>query len=392
MKKVFYWSMLLFIFSIPISSYVSTKLLVIVFVISLLTKASGKRSLALEMRKSWDILAFLLILIIGLINTDDIETGFKVLETSFSLLALLVVFTRLNKSEGLVSHIFISFMSGLLVACLISLGTAGVSFIGSGNFQDFFYYQLTEVIQLHPTYLAYYLIASITYIVYIIFYNLEKKRMSAWIAIVFFFFLMLVLTGGRTTYVSLLLIFSFFILKYILENKTKEKAIVFSVVLILLVSLFAINSTTFFNLKFSQHSDYWERSILWKSAILANPNPLQGVGTGDYKTVLNEYYQSHGMKEYAIDSFNSHNQFIQVYFSNGVIGLIFLLLLIGRPIYLSMKSQNILGILLLFPFVIYGVTEVFLGRYQGVVFFALLHQIVIYQHYSSKPSFALDAS
>jgi hypothetical protein len=44
----------------------------------------------------------------------------------------------------------------------------------------------------------------------------------------------------------------------------------------------------------------------------------------------------------------------------------------------------------MFPFVIYGMTEVFLGRYQGVVFFVLCHQIVVGQYYLSKQNLALD--
>jgi O-antigen ligase len=200
---------------------------------------------------------------------------------------------------------------------------------------------------------------------------------------------MLVLTGGRTSYVSLLMIFSFFILKYLLEERTKVKKIIFILIVTFLIALFGLSSVNSLDPEFSNQNDYWERSLLWESAIVANPNPVVGVGTGDYKTVLNQYYQSHGMVEFAKDSFNSHNQFIQIYFSNGLIGLMVLLVLMGRPLYLSVRSQNTFGILIMFPFVIYGITEVFLGRYQGVVFFAFLHQITIYQHYSTRSSFAL---
>ena len=197
---------------------------------------------------------------------------------------------------------------------------------------------------------------------------------------------MLILVGGSTSYVSLLLIFSFFLLKYFLDPQPGAKLKVTIVIILLLVSLFVVHS-----LKVTYKDNYWERSVLWNSAIKANPNPLIGVGTGDYKTVLNDYYLSHNLEEFAKESYNSHNQFIQFYFSNGIIGLIILVIMIGRPLYLSVRSQNALGILLMFPFIIYGVTEVFLGRYQGVVFFALLHQIVIYQYYSLKSQFSLKA-
>lgn len=389
MKKVFYWSTLIFTFTIPISSFLSTKFLVIVCIISLFTGFPLKKSILTSLRKSWDILAFLLILVIGLLNTQDMATGVKVLETSSGLLAMLILFNRIDDAnDKLIHDVMISFIASLLIASLLSLVNAVINFSSSGNLDVFFYYELVSPIQSHPTYLAYYLIAAITYIIYLSYYNLRNIRSFVWIPIVFFFFLILMLTGGKTAYISLLMTFSFFILKYILEEGTREKRIVFYVVVILLVSLFGVSSISYFNIEFSQQNDYWERSQLWKSAINANPNPIWGAGTGDYKAVLNEYYLSHSMLHFAKDSYNSHNQFIQAYFSNGLIGLATLLILIGRPIYLSVRSQNTLGILLMFPFIIYGVTEVFLGRYQGVVFFALLNQIVIYQQYSARLLFA----
>jgi len=141
------------------------------------------------------------------------------------------------------------------------------------------------------------------------------------------------------------------------------------------------------NLK--EKNDYWERLVLWESALKATPDMIWGVGTGDYKNVLNEYYVSHDLSKFADSSFNSHNQFIEVLFSNGLIGVVSLLLLVGRPLYLSVRNQNVLASLTFFPFIIYGMTEVFLGRYQGVVFFALLHQSFVTYYLSHKPSFSL---
>ncbi len=99
---------------------------------------------------------------------------------------------------------------------------------------------------------------------------------------------------------------------------------------------------------------------------------------------MNQYYSEHGMVKFAQESYNSHNQFIQILFSNGVLGVIGLLVMLTRPLYLSFKNENILGILSLFPFLVYSITEAFLGRYQGVVFFTLLHQFFVVQLSSKK--------
>jgi O-antigen ligase len=203
---------------------------------------------------------------------------------------------------------------------------------------------------------------------------------------------MLMLTGGRTSFISLLLIFSFFILKYLQETKTRIKTWTFGLVIVMVLGMFVTNSIQFSNAWESASNDSWDRTKLWESAIQATPDMLLGVGTGDYKSVLNNFYLSHNLQEFADLNYNAHNQFIQILFSNGMLGLIALMLMLGRPLYLSVQHHNVLGTLTFFPFFIYAMTEVFLGRYQGVIFFAILHQAFVVHDQTSTPSFSLKIS
>ncbi|MFM9839148.1 MAG: O-antigen ligase family protein [Cyclobacteriaceae bacterium] len=196
------------------------------------------------------------------------------------------------------------------------------------------------------------------------------------------------LTGGRTSFISLILIFSFFILRFFLEDRGNVQKLTFGFIVTMTICMFATSAYE----KDSRAlilNDSWDRYDLWESAISANTNILFGVGTGDYKSVLNEYFRSHNMGKYAVDSLNAHNQFIQTYLSNGLLGLVAIIILLGRPLLLSFLRGNTLGILVFFPFVLYGMTEVFLGRYQGVVFFAFLHQVFMAHLESSKPTINL---
>jgi O-antigen ligase len=192
------------------------------------------------------------------------------------------------------------------------------------------------------------------------------------------------LTGGHTAYISLLLIFSFFILKTITEQITTGKFFLLLVIVVMLGTMFVVNSLDYWTSQPVMMNDYWERSPLWEAALRANDNPLLGVGTGDYNVELNKYYRAHGLEKYTIESMNSHNQFVQVYLSNGLLGVIAIVLLFIRPLIAAMRTQKYLAKLVFFPFIIYGMNEVFLGRYQGVVFFALLHQLfAVYNELSS---------
>lgn len=387
MKKAHIFSVLLAIFLIPLLPTYSVKVLIIALILSIFLRFT-RANITNALNQSWDILLYIIVVTVGILYSENWRNGLAVLETNFSMIAMPVILLPIyDDPKGLGGKIFRSFEFGLVCAGVVCLVHSSLQFLQTSDAKAFFYYELTEIIDSHPTYLAYYLIFGVTYRIYLMYYSTDKPTIFQ-VSILFFLFGLLMLTGGRTAYVSLLFVFAFFILRFVTDEIRTQKRGTFVIVVCLSVGLLGMNYLSYFRNGLTKSNDNWERTQLWYSAVKANPNPLIGVGTGDYKAVLNNYYMSHNLEEFARENYNSHNQFIQFYFSNGIIGLIILIILIGRPLYLSVKDQNALGILLIFPFVIYGVTEVFLGRYQGVVFFTFLHQLVIHQHYSRRfPSF-----
>lgn len=380
-QKLFNLSVLAFIFSIPVYPGLSSKLLILAVFISLFV---GRQEDFLKniLLRSWDMLLFILVLLLGTWYSENFVSAIIAQENKLAFLGVAILLLRTEVTGDFkLRDIFLSFSIGLFLTCIICLTNSIFLFLASNNINDFFSYSLTSVVKSHPTYLAYYLIAAITYALYALYYEETYLKRNWLIGLISFFFVMLLLTGGKTAYMSILLIFSFYLLKFLTEKSLPSKKRAFILVSCLLGILLLVNSWEYFD-KQELNNDYWERHELWKAAIQANVNPLTGVGTGNYKQVLNQYYISHGMDRYAKENYNAHNQFAQIYLSNGLLGLLSLILLIFRPLYLSVMSKNILGILLLFPFIIYGVSEVFLGRYQGVIFFALLHQLLIYQYYT----------
>ena len=367
------WSFYLFVFSIPISSYFSVRLLVLTLIFSLFVRGFQLNNLL----RAWDVLLYLLVLMVGLFYSKDLLTGLRVIETNFSIIGIPLVFTHFKRSdEKLRSRIFYAFSFGLITASLICFCYGVFRYLNVADIKFLFFDYFTEPIKSHPTYFAYYLIFSISVELYFLYYHLENTyRLYRYLTILFLFFI-LILTGGQTAFISLLFIFSFFILKSFTEEVNSEKRVVTGLIVLMLSCMFLISIVEKGDRAFALN-DSWERAVLWESAVSAMSNPLFGVGTGDYKIALNDYYITHNLTQFASESYNSHNQFIQILFSNGVLGILAFSFILGRPLYMAMKSRNILAILCMFPFLIYGMTEVFLGRYQGVVFFALLHQIFI---------------
>jgi hypothetical protein len=231
--KIYFRLLLLFVFTIPISQFLSIRLLVLVLLISFFT---GKVRVSRLLTQVWDILLYLLILIIGLTYSEDLPPGMRVIETSLSLVVLALLFNKLDDfNKDRLHQIFYAFASGLFVACLICLSNAGYAYFKSGHIDVFFFDQLTEIIDSHPTYLAYYLIAVITFGLYLLYYEKITFSPIAIVAFLLFFFFVLMLTGGLTAFVSILLIFSFFVLKYLLEEKTKMQTWTFAVVVVLII-------------------------------------------------------------------------------------------------------------------------------------------------------------
>ena len=359
-------------FSVPLSSYFSVRLLVLTLIFSLFVRGFRLSNLF----RAWDVLLYLLVLMVGLFYSKDLLTGLGVIETNFAIIGIPLVFTHFRLDEKLRDRIFYAFSLGLITASLICFCYGVFRYLNATDIKFLFFDYFTEPIKSHPTYFAYYLIFSISVELYFLYYHRENSyRLYRYLKILFLFFI-LILTGGQTAFISLLFVFSFFILKFFTEEVNSEKRVVTGLIVLMLSCMFLISIVEKGNRAFALN-DSWERAILWESAISANATPFFGVGTGDYKIALNDYYTKHDLEQFASESYNAHNQLIQLLFSNGVFGLLAFSFMIGRPLYLAVRNKNILAILCIFPFLIYGMTEVFLGRYQGIVFFALLHQIFI---------------
>lgn len=368
---------LAFAFLMPLSQFLCVRLILISLLVSFFVKNRPLANSIFE--NAWDISIYISFLLIGLIYSKDLELGWSVIETNFSFLAIPFVLGRIEDFDKVKQYrLLCAFVLGLLAASVLSLSYATLEYINTGDIHAFFFYPLLQFLDYHPTYFGYYIIAALSFGLYLLFFEEGKFNPTIVLTIISFLFLMLMLTGGITSFVSILLVLSFFIFKYLTEQRTKVRSVTFCFVLMMSIGLFAFS---FIYKKMDSQqvrvTDYWERLSLWESAVKANPNIFLGVGTGDYKEELNKFYRGHNMNDFAESSYNSHNQFIQILFSNGILGLIGLLLLLGRPLIMSIKYQNILGSLIFFPFLIFGLTEVFLNRFQGVVFFAFMHQLFI---------------
>jgi O-antigen ligase len=356
-------------FLLPLSQYISVRLLFVLLVLSVIT--CDKARLARLFYKAWGCLLYMFFLVAGLSYSSQLESGLRVLETSFPLLALPLVFCSVGEvTRRYIFTLFRFFSLGLLTACTILSVHAIYRSVFDLKTVSITYYAFTNLLDFQPTYFSYYLVFGITLNFFLFFYD-DARRENLQMMSVLIFFCCLLFSASKTTFVTLTLVLAFFLLRFLNEDRTSNKIIATVLALSMLVSIFIVHMAGPFH---REQGDAWDRSELWDASIHAIPSILLGTGTGADRAALIDYFSRHRMAMYADESFNAHNQVIQVLLSNGVLGLLSFLLLLCYPLYRATKAKNMLAVISLFPFVVYGITEVFLGRYQGIVFFVFLHQ------------------
>jgi O-antigen ligase len=114
------------------------------------------------------------------------------------------------------------------------------------------------------------------------------------------------------------------------------------------------------------------RLAIWNCAEnVIKRNPLLGVGIGDAGDSLIEEYRKNSFYFGIRYNLNSHNQYLDVGLSFGLVGmLLFLSSLIFVPLFRIYKSRNYLMLFFVLSMAVYMITEVMLNRNQGVTFIA----------------------
>lgn len=128
------------------------------------------------------------------------------------------------------------------------------------------------------------------------------------------------------------------------------------------------------------HNDVGLRLEAWKAALISIPQrPILGWSYADYEQQIQHLAATGQMDPYAVKLANTHNNFIEVWLHQGILGLIsFLALIIAsfwffcrrlRAPNLTVRILACCGASLPSAFTMYGLTQVILGRNNGVMFF-----------------------
>lgn len=161
-----------------------------------------------------------------------------------------------------------------------------------------------------------------------------------------------------------MLIISFFVLKNNYRFQTTYKAL--------------INYDMVFENPETVSSSTGMRLLAWDATInIIKENVIIGVGAGDIKDNLIENYKEKNYKHLEEYKLNVHNQFLETWLGQGIIGLFLLLLVFIVPFISAIKHKNyILQGFLIIVFINF-MFESMLNVQAGTVFFGFFYSLLV---------------
>ena len=375
--------------------------IVIVLILALLLNAvygGSKHGFRLPNRLFWPFILLFLAYLIGLIFTKNFDYGGKDIETRLTFLLFPLIFGVVKrKLSPQLSWLFWAFMVGALVYMISCWYQASVC--ATVERPRFCYESSKLAVWMHPTYAALYLIAGSFFILIDAF---QRKRMyglkiiAFFLAIVSFYFVYQLYSLGTWIAFVVMIVclgFAFF-------YKRKQLTYFFgAMVLMAGISFFAIKNLDLLRSDYDAVSAelkaysndkeaYIEanqnntesvkaRLIIWNMSIdfvLAHPF---GVGTGDRKDELQDYYISNGMQTFAKKELNPHSQYLQTAMSIGIVSSLFLIFSLFYYCWIGLKNGHYALIALVSLFATASLFESILERQWGILFFMFFLSVLL---------------
>lgn len=380
MRKVTNLFLILFILCtvLPVKLNYSSICIIILLGISALNYFTGKGVINSTKKKLFIIGIPLLIYVLGLLNSSNLDYGVKFISRNLSFIAFPFIFYSLSKWINK-NSLFSFYLIGLAVVNMY----LWYLFIYYFNFGQRFYMIVTTDIY-HSTYLGMYNIFAY----WVCVYYLIKSKKKFYILLSIFFVISAVMTSSRIIFILVMisLVASIFI---IIKSRTKKISIA---LLIMITGLVLLAFVPSIRGKFHQiveidqigfdKNNYGSISSRFgkieASYQVVKKNLWFGTGTGDMLDELVKQYKEMKFTMGYKYRYNPHNQFLDNVVRNGLIGGgISLVVLYLFPICLSVQRRDLLlGSLIL---VVAGVsmTESMLDTHKGITFYVFFVTLLI---------------
>jgi O-antigen ligase len=329
----------------------------------------GQRFDTFFRRDRFFLLLFLqfLILCLGLVHTNDLQSGLGEIERSVFMVAFPVVAWQWRTLEIKVWRICQAFITGLLavtVICVIRVTLDGPEAINSALSHGHSYF---TGIFIHPAYLSMYFVFGFAMTLDRAIKSREPaKRFLLWSLLVIQFFMIFFLRSRMSIFVFIL------ILPVLVLSFIKMKSLLISAGVIAITFFLVIQKNEQWlesKIRFPRNA-VMERVESWRATIEGYKiSPLWGAGTGSEQTLIDEGYIQTGYDTGLDNAYNAHNQYLQFLIRNGPLELLVFLLFLGLLLKKAVRKRSIKIGLFCLVFCLSLLTESMLNVQKGIVFF-----------------------
>ena len=366
----------------------------------------SKKQFDLSSRKTKLMLLFLSLYIIGIagmIYTNNIKAGIATLKTQSAILFFPLVFgTTSIVSSAILQKITTHFLIATSIASLAGLTFGLYHYIQIESIEQLTGPHILPFHALRPVYMGWFCLLAMI----IAFQKLEsdsiKSRGLVYGALVLITF-MIFLLSIRLVIVCWSAVALYFLIR--LSKKFLFKILwITALILILVISGFSIPSvkrqwnelfdfsakTTIILGQDSSLGRSWGgkalRMAIWKcSTDILQDHLLIGVGTGDVQDSLQHAYENRKFYFAArYNSYNAHNEYLQITLANGLPGLLILLTCIAYPLFQYRKkfTGNVYRLFLLL-FIVAAISESILEVNKGIIWYSFFNSIFAFGYLKS---------
>ncbi|MGE4347946.1 MAG: O-antigen ligase family protein [Flavobacteriaceae bacterium] len=278
----------------------------------------------------------------------------------------------------------------LAIYFFVSLCKSAFLFFGDGQTHHFFYHNLVTLFSNNAIYIS--LFTSICIVIKI---NAPNKTLFDWIIIsALILFLLLLASKNLLISTFLLLGLSFVFFKKQKNIPSKSVWATFGIVLLTLISFFVFDNPV--KQRFLDETDIkieevWNRQdfsdfefngtnlriFQWRiaSEMIENDQiDFLGMGLSNVNYLTEQYFNYYNVYQ-GYMPVNFHNQYLQTFGELGFVGLGILVFIFFLSVYKALKSKNKFLFLITLLFAICFLTESYLNRQKGIMFFSAIYSL-----------------
>ena len=384
-EQVYIWLISSVLISLPLKHHINSLLIFFLFLYAVLFSILNKGTTKFEISTiSIPLVLIYILALVSLIWTINTQKSLEGLTQKFSYLLIPLIFILIPRpNQNKVSKIYYNFSIATFLYAIYCMSIGIFLAIKNGNIDNLFYHNLSKPLSdINAIYMSMFTAFALLYI----FTKKEKKRKDFIYLLVLSIFLILLSSKLVISITILLIVSSVFFSDRKVKNKFTYPLLVISV--LILAILLSGNIIKRFNTETSKthlsevltreefgQNYYWTGTSLRLFQIrafvelLSEDNLiLKGYGLDASQSMLKKKYKQYNLYS-GYYHYDFHNQYLQIFSDLGLLGFLLLLIIFYLCLKEALTNRNFFFFSFIFLIIILCMTESYLWRQRGMVFF-----------------------